>query len=373
MKIEKKLIEWEEKGLITTDQHGTILDYEKSLIKTNRFIYTFVTLGIVTISIGIISLIASNWEEIPDFIKIISDLLILILTGFAINKYSNSDQIVIRDRIINLFILLILASIGLISQVYNTGGKFYQAIALWCIITLPLVLISFSKFSSYLWILFFINSYISYISETYFSGLQYNEILLNLNSLLPQFLITIGVILIRFKDSALERFGQSSLKMGIIGLVMSTISIHFLTKFEIINFTHYFYFLINITMLAIIMIIQKEVLLKIKISYSILTLIILLFIYSRISGKSGDIENAVFFIMIYFFISILFHLLGYPKLFELGITIIGLRFLLIYFEIFSTLLLTGFGLIISGSLIIFLSIIYLKYKERIFEGIRKYI
>lgn len=45
---------------------------------------------------------------------------------------------IVFELLSTIFILWCLATIGLISQVFHTGGRIHQALAFWLVITLPL-------------------------------------------------------------------------------------------------------------------------------------------------------------------------------------------------------------------------------------------
>ncbi|MCB1168444.1 MAG: DUF2157 domain-containing protein, partial [Leptospiraceae bacterium] len=66
MKIAEKLQIWVEEGLIQSGQAESILAFENKKHTRPYAMYSFIILGVTVISIGIISLIAANWEAIPD-------------------------------------------------------------------------------------------------------------------------------------------------------------------------------------------------------------------------------------------------------------------------------------------------------------------
>ena len=94
MKIEKKLNEWVSKSLITKEQQASIVNYEKEIAsKSNKVLYAFLTFGVLLIGIGIISIIASNWENIPEIVKLCSGLLFMIILGFVHVKFQKNELI----------------------------------------------------------------------------------------------------------------------------------------------------------------------------------------------------------------------------------------------------------------------------------------
>ncbi len=371
MNLEKKLNEWKTNNLLTKDQTDSILEYENKNSNSKLGIYTIVTLGCIVLGLGIIALIASNWESIPDFLKLISDFLILLLLGFFIYLMYDTLNTKLKDSLIVVFILFILASIGLISQIYNTGGEIYQAFLLWSIITLPIILFSESIFPSQFWILstfFVLNSYLEIFLRD-----QNINLIIAINILcIPNIFLLLGLILSYFRSNNLRKFSKSFYFWGFFLFINSTISVNFLSndpekltyKFNLI---YCFYSIISIILFILVYQINK------KLATLYLAFIILYYInfYIHLGTENTKFINASLFISLWFFISFIFLNLKFNKLFEFSIIIIGLRFLLIYFEIFSSLLLTGIGLIFSGIFIILIAVLYLKYKNHLLNLIKR--
>ena len=82
MKLAKKLSEWEQIKLIDEKQKSAILAYESRQGK-NRLPFILSALAVFCIGLGILSLIASNWQEIPDSLKLSADILLLGLIVFT--------------------------------------------------------------------------------------------------------------------------------------------------------------------------------------------------------------------------------------------------------------------------------------------------
>lgn len=149
--INKKLESWASQGLISKTQYDSILSYESSLPKTNWTMMGVILLAIGTISLGIISLIAYNWHLIPNAVKLSTGFAILFATGFAITRSRARHSLVIKDGLIAFFILFCFAMIGLIAQIYNVKGDDYQTGLLWSAMTVALVSTASHFLISYLW------------------------------------------------------------------------------------------------------------------------------------------------------------------------------------------------------------------------------
>jgi hypothetical protein len=84
-----------------------------------------------------------------------------------------------------------------------------------------------------------------------------------------------------------------------------------------------------------------------------------------------DAVRAIHFILIAMLSAIFFARIGKRRIFDALLAAGGVRFLVLYFEAFGGLLMTGIGLILSGIAIIALTVAYLKLKENIYNMIQK--
>lgn len=82
MNIEKKLDVWTKEKLITGAQKKAVLEYEERL-KSRSLLYTLLFLGGFCFGLGIISLIAYNWQDISPAAKLVIYFVMLAATGGA--------------------------------------------------------------------------------------------------------------------------------------------------------------------------------------------------------------------------------------------------------------------------------------------------
>lgn len=153
--LAKKLTEWEKAGLVRQEQVAAIYQHEQNLPENHWVLSGLMILGVVIIGIGVISLIAANWSDIPNALKLAVDFLMLSAIGYAIFRSSRSADVTRRETAFNAWIVAMqvaaLASIGLISQIYHTGGKLYQAILFWSLLVAPLSMMATKFFPPMFW------------------------------------------------------------------------------------------------------------------------------------------------------------------------------------------------------------------------------
>lgn len=371
MNLQKKISEWVSKGIISKAQGDQIEEYEKSISGTGVWVYAILTLGVTIISLGVISFIAANWEEIPPNIKLISDFIILILVGYFLYKKHTTGEIIFKDRLIVLFQILILASIGLISQIYHTSGELYEALFLWTFITIPIVLHAENKFPSHFLIVSVLFSIFNFINLRL--NLNWQDVIFIYFLVMPSFLIGLGFILQSTILNSLNRFGKSLHFWGVFLVMLGTINVHFIDDYK---YSKNYYYIIIISYFSLVVLVAYYINKIKKISLIIATIAAMVYFlsfYFHSRGMDSKIWDALLFIFFWLFFGSYFLTIQFQRLFEFSIVVVGLRFVIVYFQIIDSLLLMAFGFIISGGVIVGLVLVYLKYRESIYKSLEKYV
>lgn len=149
-RILKKLEEWHSNKLISDEQLVHIQNYESNQPKVRWGQLSLLILGIATIVLGIIAIVASNWDKIPPGLKLISGFAVLIIVGSALVVRRN-DSPFLKDSLIAFFSLFCFAMIGLIAQIYNLQGDGYKTGLLWSAMTLMILSYARHIFVPLLW------------------------------------------------------------------------------------------------------------------------------------------------------------------------------------------------------------------------------
>lgn len=128
--------------------------------KSSRLSFLLTLLSFFCIGLGIISIIASNWQEISAIVKLGADIMLLAATAAAlVRAYYKKPQ---RLTPLSIFYaLLIAASIGLVAQVFQLSSHSFSSVAmLWCLLTAPLLLLNSAMVFPFFWLpLFFTASF----------------------------------------------------------------------------------------------------------------------------------------------------------------------------------------------------------------------
>ncbi len=148
----KKLDRLVEAGIISAKQRQQILDFDKD--KNSGFAAKLLSiLGIFIIGVGVISVIAANWDGISDVIKLFVMFLMLFGCGLLAFYWDKNGMTEKAEKMLVGLFLLSGATIGLIIQVYQlSGGKWYNVLLIWCLVTLPLLFALKKSYVAYFWV-----------------------------------------------------------------------------------------------------------------------------------------------------------------------------------------------------------------------------
>ena len=129
---------------------------------TNRLFIVFGILGAILIGLGIILIIAHNWDELSRTTKTLFAFLPLLigqtLCGFVLIK--KQDSVAWRESGTAFLFFAVGASISLVSQIYNIPGNLSSFLLTWMLLCLPLIYVMKSSIASLLYL----------IGITYYAG-----------------------------------------------------------------------------------------------------------------------------------------------------------------------------------------------------------
>ncbi len=382
-KLQRRLKAWVDNHLISEEQKIKIQQFEEkrsSIIRPQWILYGFVILGGSVIGIGIISLIASNWEDIPGSVKLLVDLFVLVGIAVGIMAAETHNKPLLFDTQAVLFVFLCIASIGLISQVYHTGGELYQALIMWSVITFPICASGKKMFLSYFWVTGFITLCLvwCFSDDSWWSD---NAMVIVPFLALP-FLCLVSGLLFRLITS-LKRFGSVFYIAGVLSFIYAgamtdvilTCDADEIFGIEWIELIP----LIVIASIAYILLAFASGFRKkekwVIAAASLFTLCVWFLPKLFWSGSAYDFEDygpflgPVYSVITLCLLAIFFSIRGQKRLFHLTTLTTGIRFLIVYFDVLESLAFTGIGLVVSGFIILGATTLWYKSRTRIDQWI----
>lgn len=157
MSLQKDIIELLNAGVINQETASTIRDYYESKKDNSgsKLFIVFGILGAILVGLGIILILAHNWDELTKstktFLAFVPLLIGQILVGYSILKKENN--IAWKESSSAFLFIAIGACISLISQIYHISGDISTFILTWSILGLPLIYLMRSSISSLLYLI----------------------------------------------------------------------------------------------------------------------------------------------------------------------------------------------------------------------------
>ena len=94
------------------------------------------------IGLGIIALVAANWEQIPNNVKLGGAIVLMIANAFTVILSMKFKKNILTQVLCGVFAALIMAVIGLIGQIFQLRSDVSGACLLWALCAWPLFLIT---------------------------------------------------------------------------------------------------------------------------------------------------------------------------------------------------------------------------------------
>jgi uncharacterized membrane protein len=366
MNLEKKINSWLCAEVIDRDTADRIRQFEEN---TNKIGVIFVlgALGGLALGIGIISIVASNWEFIPAWVKLTTDILILIALSFGINWADAFAKQWQKETFIIVYYLVFLASISLVGQVYQLGAPIYQGMILWTLGSAPLVLMGASRSLAIFWLVGVLTTY-ACIVEAFIGNLEplYKKEATALFMFFPPFALLIISSLSFFKiakPNFVAVFKPAAiiwvLAMGFVSQFIwyqkiSDSEVLFWSPLIVMVFILVFTKLYNFEF-----IIQNTNLISILRVFLVMNsiLICLPWIFQR---PAFDLIGVGSHFILCGFLGWSALRMRHKRLFNWMAGLAGFRIVTVYFEVFGSLLETGFGLIATGVFILTFVLVFLK-------------
>jgi len=175
--LQKEVLEWKEEGIIDDAQAQKILARLKLAERSStelkprpgssKVTTVISILGAVLVGMGAILFVASNWDKIPDALKMIllaGTTLSTYYAGWKL-KYERKDRPALGDALLLLASIFVGVTIFLTAQILNVNADTHWLVFLWFLSILPLgytfnskSILSLNIFTFILWTFFFVGS-----------------------------------------------------------------------------------------------------------------------------------------------------------------------------------------------------------------------
>ncbi|MDR1694211.1 MAG: DUF2157 domain-containing protein [Lactobacillaceae bacterium] len=375
MNLLKKIDLWQNEGIISSDQASAIRTFEAK-DKKPTLIYMLLFLSVFCIGVGIVSLIASNWKMIPAGVKLTIDFAILISAALGIYWSEINKKNFIKESLIILFAILVIATIGLVAQIYHLKSNGYSAALFWSIMIAPLFFITRKSILPFVWLFVFNYAFFAWMFANFPALREIVSAVASRNDMIItgyylSLLALFGCFMLgKYKDKV-----SYLIKPVFVWLIISIIIQSVFMEFKYnwykslqyydggISYSSAALLIIGLFSLAVVSayLYRKEA--AAYIFYSIMVLM-LFSLFIDAAGYSKLVKAASTFSMLALLMAYA-HKNNAAKLFNFAGALAAVRIFIIYLQVFGSLLTTGVGLIISGLILLGIIIVWHKISIRV--------
>ncbi len=94
------------------------------------------------IGLGIVALVAANWQQIPNAVKMGGALALMVINAGAVFWTIKADKPVLKQVLCVVYAFLIMAVIGLIGQIFQLRSDVAKGCLTWALLSWPLFLVA---------------------------------------------------------------------------------------------------------------------------------------------------------------------------------------------------------------------------------------
>ncbi len=366
MNLEKKINSWLRAEIIDENIADKIRQFENKSSRIGVFL-VLSGLGGLALGAGVIALVASNWELLPAWIKLAIDILVMAALSFGIVLTGVPSKQWQKETLIIVYYLIFLASIGLVGQVYQLGSPVYQGMVLWTLGSAPLVLMGVSRSLAMFWLVGILTTYVCVV-EAFIGNLEplYKKEAIALFTFLPPFIFFIISSLSSFrrlKPQFVSVFEPASVTWVLImGFCSQFVWYQKISDQDVLFWSP----LALMAVTVVFAVFYKFELITSNIKFAVMLRIFLVvnsFLICLpwvLPRQAYDLVGVASHFVLCGILGWIAIKISHRKLFNWMSGLAGFRIVIVYFEVFGSLLETGFGLIATGIFILSFVWIFLK-------------
>lgn len=140
----RKIDAWHAEGLIDADTRARLIAYEQAHSRPLA-LWAVYGIGALAIGLGLISVVAANWDDIPGQVRLAAHFGLIggALAALAWTGKTLDAMTPWAGEVLPFVVAILgLTFFGHIGQVYQTGSPLWQPIGVWLLLFAPLVLFS---------------------------------------------------------------------------------------------------------------------------------------------------------------------------------------------------------------------------------------
>lgn len=349
MSLDQQLERWKEAELVSTEQAARILAFEKQRQRPT-LLYAVSGLAGLAVAIGLVSIVAANWDLMPGRMKLALDAIVMIGLGQTLVHLGARRPAWLEEAAMVAYYGLTLASIALIGQVYQLGGDAARALVAWSILTFPLMALGRSARVGFLWLVGLEVTYFVCLSQFAEASSARSKHALAAAYWAPLALLALGRS--GWMRKLRPEYRAVSSAAGWAELVVSASAASLAFYDSVGRDERVPWWVIGVSLLATAWVWYRTD--RTPAGRAQCSLLAITFAGFHLPlfmpHAKWPLVGALAFIAVFACVALVAHRRGLSRLLHLATAAIGLRLLVIYFEVFGSLLDTGVGLTLGGLL-----------------------
>jgi uncharacterized membrane protein len=368
---DRKLNKWLDAGLIDAETAQRIRQYEADRSRPLG-LWSLIGLGALAIGLGIVSVVAANWDDIPGMVRLTIHSLLIITVAAAIfwlQPRKSFLGLYVKDVL--LFILAVLGAtfFGHLGQVYQTSSPLWQPLAMWLLLFSPLMLLAGRGWLiSALWIVGLLGTGIAHMSWYAQQTSEPPSFYIAAITSLPilALLLAIFVKKISARQAFWKQVGQFALASFVAGVSLKLVADglsrggFYGSEGQALPIAA---MQLGLWSAAALLIYLLRLTASGLSATTILVAAAAISFVSSIAQSTEPLVSAIFFMMFWAAIGWSALYSRWRIIFQLVVAIIALRLIILSFELASDLLSSGMGLILAGIITIAIAVIAYRFSK----------
>lgn len=378
--LNRRIDLWQERGVVSAAIAEQIRQFEASQNNRSWVAFGIAAVGVTAVATGVVSVVAANWSEIPEGVKLLMYFALQCAVGWAFLRNQHRPG-VIREASLTLFAVLFLAGIGLCAQIYNLSGPAWQSALFWVGLALLPTLCADSRMLPSLWCFgLILASHLWSMEHTLGNRVYFVQECVSLS--VPFLLTSFGLAGHALKYVK-EPLRNASLVWG-LGVLLAfctpVINSRWVFNSEVQGqfvsaemLSAQWLVWGSAALAAYLSLIRPGVRRELRICTAALFVTLAAYallpwvlpIRQIFSPTVGQILGALGFLLVWSLAAASAAMASMKRLFDIASFVIAVRFIVIYFEVFGSLSTTGVGLIVSGGVILVIAMAWNRSRREV--------
>jgi len=361
---ERKINIWLNAGVIDADTAQRIREYESGRARPLG-LWALIGLGALAIGLGIVSLVAANWDDIPGMVRLaIHALLIIGLCAavYLLQPRKGFLGLYLKDILLFVLALLGLTFFGHLGQVYQTSSPLWQPLLIWLLLFSPLLLLTGRGWLiSLLWMAGLLGTAVQFLDWYFQQTDAPRAVYVAVITSLPVLALIFSIFMRKTsgRPAFWKKIGQFSLTIFVAGvgfkLIVEPIGPisadpgGFMSDIAVIQMLLW-------SGAALLIYVYNRTALGISIA-AILTAAAIISFAGSVAQPSSPLVNAIIFMAFWAAVGWSAIYSGWRNVFQAVVAIIALRLIVLSFQLAHDLFSSGIGLILAGVVTITIAVI----------------